>query len=58
MSAGGESKTRLPELLQVEHFSSKSGRLQFWHQKSSLLPGENVFLVSCMDLNWVRIMVI
>ncbi len=36
-------------LLQEEHLSDRRGRLQFRHQKSSLLPGEKDLPIPCMD---------
>ncbi len=41
----------LARLLQTEHFSDRSGRLHVWHQKISLLPGENVLTLLSMDLS-------
>jgi len=49
MSPGGANSILRPMLLQVEHFSARRGMLQFSHQNSSLLPGENVLLELCMD---------
>ncbi len=40
---------RLPELPQA-HFSESRGTLQEGHQKMSVLPGEKVLSVFCMDL--------
>jgi len=52
MSPGGASSILRPKLLQVEHFSDITRRLQFSHQNISFLPGEKVF---CMDNIWVNL---
>ena len=40
--------------LQMEQLADRSGRLHFWHQNSSLVPGEKVLLNSRIDLSRVR----
>jgi len=48
-SPGGERGTLTPLPWHMEQCSDKRGRLQFLHQNSSLVPGENDLLRSSMD---------
>jgi hypothetical protein len=48
MSAGGEMEMRVPIPPQA-HLSESKGTIHEGHQKISLLPGENVLSVFCID---------